>query len=114
MADQETEKQEFQTEEGPVFDPANDPIVFTGNETELNKFNKSQVKDIEKLFTPWRRELFEQVKKQNIFHPFLYLKLLFTLPNKLKRFDFLFFKFRRLIKYFLNKLGFRFSLVGRI
>lgn len=79
-----------------------------------DKFNKSEVKDLDKLFSQWRQELFEGIKWRNLSHPFFYLKLFFTLPNKLERADYLFFKFRRLIKYFLNKLGFKFSLTGRI
>ncbi len=79
-----------------------------------DKFNKSQVKDLVDLFSVWRKKLFEGVKWRNLTHPFIYLKIFFTLPNKLERADFLFYKFRRLIKYFLNKVGFKFSLASRI
>ncbi|MFA6215759.1 MAG: radical SAM protein [Patescibacteria group bacterium] len=78
------------------------------------KFNKSAVKDLDVLFSEWRQKLFEGVKRRNLSHPLFYLKLFFTLPNKLERADYLFFKLRRLIKYFLNKLGFKFSLEGRV
>ena len=77
------------------------------------KFNKSEVRDLDKLFFEWRKELFEGIKWRNLAHPFWLFKLLIVLPNKLERADYLFFKFRRLIKYLLNKLGFNFSLTGR-
>jgi len=79
-----------------------------------DKFNRSQVKDLEQLFSIWRKKLFEGVKWRNLSHPLFYLKIFFVLPNKAERAEYLFFKFRRLIKYFLNKLGFKFSLAGRI
>ncbi|MFA6410992.1 MAG: radical SAM protein [Candidatus Buchananbacteria bacterium] len=78
------------------------------------KFNRSQVKDLEELFSVWRKKLFEGVKRRNLSHPFIYFKLFFVLPNKAERADYLFFKLRRLIKYFLNKFGFKFSLASRI
>lgn len=78
------------------------------------KFNKSEVKELDELFSKWRKELFEGIKWRNLGHPLFFLKLFFVLPNKLERADYLFFKFRRLIKYFLNKLGFKFSLAGRM
>jgi len=79
----------------------------------IDKFNRSKVKNLDKLFSQWRRELFEGVKWRNLSHPFFFIKLFFIMPNKLERADFLFFKFCRLIKYLLNKLGFNFSLHGR-
>lgn len=78
-----------------------------------DKFNRSQVNDLNEIFSQWRKRLFEGIKWRNLSHPLIYIKLFFILPNKLERFDFLFFKFRRLIKYLLNKIGFSFSLVGR-
>ena len=78
------------------------------------KFNKSEVDDLEQLFAVWRKKIFEGVKWRNLTHPFIYFKVFFILPNKLERADYLFFKLRRLLKYFLNKLGFKFSLGGRI
>lgn len=78
-----------------------------------DKFNKSAVRDLDVLFTEWRKKLFEGIKWRNLAHPFFYLKLFFILPNKAERAEYLFFKFRRLIKYCLNKLGFHLSLRGR-
>jgi len=78
------------------------------------KFNKSEVKDLDKLFTKWRKVLFEGIKWRNLAHPLLFIKLFIVLPNKLERADYLFFKSRRFVKYLLNKLGFKFSLGGRI
>ena len=77
------------------------------------KFNRSKVKDLDKLFSQWRNELFEGIKWRNLSHPLIFVKLFFVLPNKLERAEYLFFRFRRLIKYLLNKLGFNFSLDGR-
>lgn len=77
------------------------------------KFNRSEVEDLDQLFSKWRKDLFEKIKWRNLRHPFFFVKLLFVLPNKLERLEYLFFKFRRLIKYLLNKIGFRFSLAGR-
>ena len=78
------------------------------------KFNKSKVEDLDQLFSEWRKKLFEGIKWRNLGHPLFFIKLFFILPNKLERADYLFFKTRRLVKYFLNKLGFKFSLAGRI
>lgn len=77
------------------------------------KFNKSEVKDLDVLFSKWRKELFEGLKWRNLSHPLIYFKLFFTLSNKLERLNYFFFKFHRLTKYLLNKLGFNFSLAGR-
>lgn len=79
-----------------------------------DKFNKSEVKDLDVLFSGWRKELFEGIKWRNLAHPFFFIKIFLVLPNKLERADYLFFKLRRLIKYLLNKLGFNFSLAGRV
>ena len=78
------------------------------------KFNKSEVKDLDQLFSQWRQRLFEGIKWRNLGHPLFFFKLFIVLPNKFERADYLFFKLRRLIKYFLNKFGFKFSLAGRI
>lgn len=78
------------------------------------KFNRSQVEDLGELFTKWRQELFEGVKRRNLVHSLFYLKLFFLLPNKVERMDYYWFKIRRLFKYYLNKLGFNFSLKERI
>lgn len=74
------------------------------------KFNRSQVKDLSGLYSKWRKELLAEIKWKNLSHPFFFIKIFFILSNKLERADYFFFKFRRLIKYFLNKLGFKFSL----
>ena len=79
-----------------------------------DKFNKSEVKDLDQLFSVWRKKLFEGIKWRNLSHPLFFFKLLLVLPNKLERADYLFFKLRRLTKYFLNKLGFNFSLKSRV
>ncbi len=77
------------------------------------KFNKSEVKDLDVLFSKWRKELFDNLKWRNLTHPLIYFKLFFTLPNKLERLSYFSFKLRRLIKFLLNKLGFKFTLSGR-
>ena len=74
------------------------------------KFNRSQVDDLAELFAKWRQELFEGVKRRNLIHSLFYLKLFFVLPSKFERADYYWFKIRRLFKYYLNKLGFNFSL----
>ncbi|RJQ31649.1 hypothetical protein C4572_01935, partial [Candidatus Parcubacteria bacterium] len=78
------------------------------------KFNRSEVKDLDIWFSKWRVELFEGIKWKNLLHPFLFIKLFFILPNKLERADYFLFKIKRLFKYFLNKAGFNFSLGGRV
>ena len=77
------------------------------------KINKSEVKDLDVLFSKWRKELFDNLKWRNLTHPLIYFKLFFTLPNKLERLSYFSFKLRRLIKFLLNKLGFKFTLSGR-
>jgi len=74
------------------------------------KFNKSQVRELDQLFAEWRVKLFEGIKWRNLSHPVFFLKLLIILPNKIERANYLFFRLKRLIKYLLNKLGFNFSL----
>lgn len=75
-----------------------------------DKFNKSEVKDIEDLFKIWRQKLFEGVKWEGLLHPFMILFIWFKLGNKRERLNFIFFKLRRAAKYLLNKIGFHFSL----
>jgi len=81
---------------------------------ETKKFNKSKVDNLEELFSIWRDKLYQGIKWRNITHPFIYFNLLLTRPHKLERFDYIFFKFRRLIKYLLNKVGFNFSLRSKV
>ena len=74
------------------------------------KFDKSKIDDLAGLHAEWRKKLWEGIKKRELSHPLLFVKLFFVLPNKKERLDYYVFKFKRLSKYILNKFGFRFSL----
>lgn len=74
-----------------------------------DKFNKSEVKELEVLFKIWRQKIFEGVKKQGFLHPFMISLIWFKLGNKQERLDFILFKLGRAVKYALNKIGFHFS-----
>lgn len=75
-----------------------------------DKFNKSEVKELESLFKIWRQKIFEGVKWQGLLHPLTILFVWFKLGNKRERLNFIFFKLKRAAKYLLNKIGFHFSL----
>ena len=77
-----------------------------------DKFNRSGVsnsQELEKLFEGWRQGIFEGVKKRGLTH-FLKLALIWMkLGNKKERWDFIFFKIRRALKYYFNKVMARLS-----
>ncbi len=75
-----------------------------------DKFNKSEVKELEVLFKIWRRKIFEGVKRRGFLHPFTILLIWFKLGNKRERLNFILFKLGRAARYLLNKIGFHFSL----
>ncbi|MFA5029363.1 MAG: radical SAM protein [Patescibacteria group bacterium] len=75
-----------------------------------DKFNKSQVKDLNRLHAQWRSKLFEGVKIRSLIHPLKVLVLFLRLGHKRERVKFIGFKIKRATKYFLNKLGFKFVL----
>jgi radical SAM superfamily enzyme YgiQ (UPF0313 family) len=76
------------------------------------KFDKSKINDLGTLHAEWRKRLWEGIKKRNLAHPFLFIKLFIVLPNKKERLEYYWFKFKRLSKYLLNKVGFDFSLAN--
>ncbi|MFA4872192.1 MAG: radical SAM protein [Patescibacteria group bacterium] len=73
-----------------------------------DKFNKSEVKDIEYWFGIWRKVLFEGVKKRGLAHSFTIFKIWLELGNKGERIAFIAFKLRRAARYAFNKIGFKF------
>lgn len=77
-----------------------------------DKFNKSKVEseELNKLFKSWRLKLFEGVKRRGLKNFFRIFIIWFKLRNKKERFYFIIFKLIRAFKYYLNKLGFKFSI----
>jgi radical SAM superfamily enzyme YgiQ (UPF0313 family) len=63
----------------------------------LEKYNKSEVKNLKELNTKWRKELAIRMKKENINGIFLFIKIFFKLKRKKERLNFIFNKIKNLI-----------------
>lgn len=62
----------------------------------LEKFNKSQVKNIKELNTKWRKELALQMKIQNLNQGIFFLKFFFRFKHKKERLNFMWQKIKKL------------------
>lgn len=76
------------------------------------KFNRSKVAtaELERLFSQWRKKLFEGVKSRGLANSFRIFQVWAVLGNKRERAGFISFKLFRAVRYYLNKLGFNFSI----
>lgn len=71
-----------------------------------DKFNLSEVKDSQelvKLFNNWRMEIFEGAKKRGLLNFLRFAEIWFKLGNKRERLNFIFFKIRRALGYYVYK-----------
>lgn len=69
----------------------------------LERFNKSEVKNLKELNTKWRKELAARMKKENLIHVFFFLKMFLRLNHKKDRMAYMWNKIRNMISPLIFK-----------